>query len=313
MPKVSAIIATYNRANMLSDAIDSALKQTLQDFELIIVDDGSTDQTQEVVENCQKAGDIRYIYQQNQGRSAARNTGIKVAKGKYIAFLDDDDLWHPNKLEMQVESLENHPEVGLIHTFTEVIDNQGRLLREETQKRMEKYQEALKHGYTYEGMSELCIMWLSSVMVRRECFERVGLFDPNISGLEDWDLYLRIALNYKIHTIQKPLVQYRTHGSNTSIEKFTKSRIQTAKKHLRILDSHKHLPFYHKAKRNFYIHLATAHYMNLNLRKSRNYAVQALKMSPSALFQSRLWLHLALTLLPSPILKGLRRFKRGLQ
>ncbi len=111
MPKVSVIIPTYNRAHFLCEALDSALSQTFKDFEIIIVDDGSTDNTKQVLE---KYGSrIYYIYQENKGRAEARNTGIRRAKGEHIAFLDDDDIWLPNKLEKQVFFLDARPDIGI--------------------------------------------------------------------------------------------------------------------------------------------------------------------------------------------------------
>src|SRR4030042_587586 len=123
MPKVSVIITTYNRVHFVCEAIDSVLNQTFKDFEIIVVDDGSTDNTKEALKRYSK--NIFYIYQSNKGRSQARNTGLKVAKGDYIAFLDDDDIWVPHKLEKQVAFMDSNPNIGLVHTITEVIDEES--------------------------------------------------------------------------------------------------------------------------------------------------------------------------------------------
>ena len=116
MPRVSVIIPTYNRAGYLCESIESVLTQTYTDYEIIVVDDGSTDDTEEVLQLWIADGTIHYVWQENRGESAARNHGIELAIGEYIAFLDSDDLFMPTKLEEQVAYLDNHPEVGMAHS-----------------------------------------------------------------------------------------------------------------------------------------------------------------------------------------------------
>ena len=126
MPRVSVVIPTYNCEQFLDRTIDSALRQTYQDFEIIVVDDGSTDGTQSLVAGYGKA--VRYVYQPNQGASAARNTALSQASGEFIAYLDADDLWLPEKLARQVEFLDAHPACGFVHTEVSVIDEQDNVL-----------------------------------------------------------------------------------------------------------------------------------------------------------------------------------------
>ncbi|MDP3731821.1 MAG: glycosyltransferase family 2 protein, partial [Candidatus Omnitrophota bacterium] len=306
MPKVSVIIATYNRAHFICEAIDSALNQTFKDFEIIVVDDGSSDNTREVLE---KYGSTIYcIYHQvNKGRAEARNTGIKNAKCEYIAFLDDDDIWLPHKLEEQVAFLDSHPEIGLVHTFTETVDEQGHLLKKETKNRFKLYKKAMKLGYTYEGMSRLCVMFLSTVMARKKCFDKGGIFDSSIPAFEDWDLYLRIALYYRIDTITEPLVKYRLHKGQCSISEFISGRIQTSLKHLSLINSGRELCRRGKVSYNFYMHLVIMYYIASDFTECRKYALQALKLKPFALFRSQLGFYLLMMLLPFNFIRWIRQ------
>ena len=227
MPCVSVVIPTYNRCQFLPQAVDSVLSQTLRDLEIIVVDDGSTDGTAETVRE-RYGTSIRYIRQENQGRSKARNVGMEMATGKYIALLDSDDTWKEGKLEKQIRLLEASPEVGLAHTFTEVTDSNGTPDPTQTSMRLRLHAAALKRGYDYLNMSRECVMFTSTVVVRRERLREIGLMDEAISSLEDWDWYLRAALVTKIATVPEPLVLYRTHGANTSMREFNIGRIRTS-------------------------------------------------------------------------------------
>jgi glycosyltransferase involved in cell wall biosynthesis len=309
MPKVSVIISTYNRAHshFVCDAIDSVLKQTFKDFEIIVVDDGSTDNTRQVLEKY--GSNINYVYQQNMGRAETRNTGIKQAKGEYIAFLDDDDIWLPSKLQKQVAFLDSCPDIGLVHTFLELNDKQGCMLPKETKSCLKAYKKAMKLGYTYEQMSRLCVMTPSATMVRSRCLEKTGLFDPTVETCEDWDFYLRFALEYRIGTIAEPLVRIRFHETQTAMGRFTQGRINTAMKHLAILEFRRDFFFRNSSCYNFYIHLANAYYIAMNWKDCQKYTWEALKLSPLALFQSRLGVHLLMTLLPVNLLKIMRNLK----
>ncbi len=275
MPKVSVIIPTYNRSHYVGEAIDSVLGQTFKDLEIIIVDDGSTDNTKQVLKNY--ASRIQYIFQEKKGRAEARNQGMMAAKGEYITFLDDDDIWWPNKLQKQIIFLDAHPHIGLVHTFTEVVDEEGRLLEKETGSRLKLYKKAMRIGYTYEGMSQLCVMFISTVMVRKECLGKVGLFDSRTESFEDWDFYLRFALKYRIDTIPEPLVKSRIHQKQSTRVEFTQGHIGTSMKHLSLLDSHPDFSSGNRIRHNFYVHLASAYYIDRQFTMFRIYALKILK------------------------------------
>jgi glycosyltransferase involved in cell wall biosynthesis/ubiquinone/menaquinone biosynthesis C-methylase UbiE len=308
MPKVSVVIATYNRGHFICGAIESAFAQTFKDFEVIVVDDGSSDNTKEELEKY--ASRIHYIFQENKGRAEARNTAIMAAKGEYVAFLDDDDIWLPHKLGRQVAFLDSNPDIGLVHAFVEMIDEGGCLLQKETNKWRKLYMKAMKIGYTYEGMSRFCVMFLSTVMVRRNCIGQVGLFDSGIRAFEDWDVYLRIALKYRIGTIRQPLVRHRLHRTHTTMPEFIQGQIKVSMKHLAIADSSCGLALRNRIRHNFYIRLGNAYYTDTQLAMFRYYVLKALKLNPLILFFPRLILHFFLSLMPVRMVQVARVLKR---
>ena len=206
MPKVSVVIPAYNTVHFLPQTVKSVLQQTFQDFEIIVVNDGSTDGTELWLSQLEQP-QLTYITQNNQGLPATRNTGIAAAQGAYIAFLDADDLWEPTKLEQQVACLDARPEVGLVHTAIRYIDEQNyeinRIFGVEGDGNV--WQKVVVHNPVRCG---------STPMVRRDCFATVGVFDPTLTFSEDWDMWIRIAAHYPFATINEPLVSYRQHGTN---------------------------------------------------------------------------------------------------
>ena len=207
MPTVSVIIPTYNRAAMLSLAIDSVRSQTFHEWELIVVDDGSTDGTAEIVRRAAREdAKIRLVQQPNRGLAEARNAGIRVSRGTYLAFLDDDDRWLPEKLELQVRCMERSPKPGLSYTLTANSDMEGRVYRTVPEVAGRSYAELLMHNF----------IPCPSVMVRRDCLERVGFFHKEMNPAEDYDLWLRIAAIASLDVVPYPLAIYRRHGRNMS-------------------------------------------------------------------------------------------------
>jgi len=201
-PAVSVIIPTYNRAHLVGRAIRSVLNQTYQDFEIIVVDDGSTDNTEEVVKSFNDPR-IRYIrHEKNRGGSAARNTGIRAARGEYIAFLDSDDEWLPTKLEKQIELLETAPAIGAVYSGYVVIQ-EGRPLELYRPKRAGNlYPDLLIYNFTGP---------CSTYVIRRECLKAVGYFDVNLPSHQDYDLWIRISKRYSIGYVPDILVRWHRH------------------------------------------------------------------------------------------------------
>lgn len=207
MPKISVIIPTYNRAMLLSSAIDSVLSQTYEDYELIVIDDGSTDDTTEIV-NKYSTDKLRYVFQENKGRSAARNYGIKLAKGEYIAFLDSDDLFVPSKLEAQVRILDNNPCYGLVYSHANTIDENGDNLDQYS------YTGNLS-GWIYPDLLYIRnnVITTPTVMVRAKALADVGGFDETMHICEDLDLWCRIARKFQVMQICQPLAIVRVRAS----------------------------------------------------------------------------------------------------
>ena len=207
MPKVSVIIPTYNRAAALRKAIASVLSQTFQDFEVIVVDDASPDSTGDMVRSI---GDqrIRYIrHQVNKGEGAARNTGILRAEGQYLAFLDDDDEWFSEKLRKQVALLDHSPlNVGLIYTGFRKIDiATGSTLLDLVPS---------KRGNILNDLLEENCIATTTVLVRRHCFDKAGLFEEGVAFGADYDMWIRISQDFEFDYIKELLVNYYIHGNN---------------------------------------------------------------------------------------------------
>ena len=199
MPLVSVIIPTYNRGWTLKETILSVLAQTYEDFELILVDDGSTDNTPAILSEFQDK--IVVIRQENAGVSAARNQGVSRAGGKFIAFLDSDDLWMPEKLSVQTDFLVSHPEIRICQTDEIWIRNGVRI-------HPKKYHQK-PSGDIYIPSLSLCLVSPSAVMMERDFFNRMGGFDESLPACEDYDFWLRIGCRYPVHLIPQPLVEKR--------------------------------------------------------------------------------------------------------
>ena len=195
-PLISVIIPTYNRGWIIKEAIDSVLSQDYVNFEPIVVDDGSTDITHEILNSYQK--DITVLRQNNQGVSAARNRGLAAASGRFIAFLDSDDFWLPQKLSRQVDFFHSNPDALICQTEEIWIRNNVRV---NPKKRHKK-----PSGMIFEPSLSLCLVSPSAVMIKRSLFEEVGLFDETLPACEDYDLWLRISCRHPVHLIDTPLI-----------------------------------------------------------------------------------------------------------
>ena len=207
MPKVTVVIPAYNAMAYLPETLASVLQQTFTDFEVLIINNGSTDH---IVSWASEIVDprVKLISQDNQGVAGARNTGIAQAQGEYIAFLDADDLWKTTKLEKQVRCFAAQPDVGLVYTWTLFIDAAGKSTGVTAKADIEGYvwEELLLGDVVGSG---------SSAMIRRSCFDHVGLFDPE-QFIEDCDMWVRIAAHYPFAVIQEVLVYYRQHPASKS-------------------------------------------------------------------------------------------------
>lgn len=230
-PKVCVIMPCYNGEKFIGEAIESVLNQTYNNWELIIVDDGSTDNSKEVIKRYFNDNRIKYIaHKENRGIPAARNTGIKASKGEYIAFLDQDDIWLPEKLKEQIEifNVDRDKQIGLV--FTDIMH----LIEDETIRpewpskyvpnnlRIKSKEEVLKSLFLQNFIPSI------SVIVRKDCFDRKGLLNENITGgADDYEFWLRISGCFKMIYINKPFVKKRIHENNYSnMKRFFKDQLQ---------------------------------------------------------------------------------------
>lgn len=206
-PQVSVIIPTFNRKSWLEKAVDSVLCQTFTDFELIVVDDGSTDDTRSLFKTAQTR--VSYLYQQNQGVASARNAGIRAAQSQWIAFLDSDDAWLPEKLEKQMDFHRENSRFKISQTQEIWIRNGRRVNPMNKHKKLS--------GWIFEPSLPLCLISPSSVILAREVFERAGLFDESFTVCEDYEFWLRCTVLYEVGLVSEALaVKHGGHPDQLS-------------------------------------------------------------------------------------------------
>ncbi|MCV6608560.1 MAG: glycosyltransferase family 2 protein, partial [Campylobacterales bacterium] len=223
---ISVVIPTLNRSQLVLEAVKSVLNQTVKPFEIIVVDDGSTDDTKEVLEDL----NIKYIYQENKGVSSARNRGIQEARGGWIAFLDSDDVWLENKLEEQILFHQNND--FLISQTDESWVRDGQKVN-----KTKKYKK--QSGAIFFHSLDVCSITPSSVIINKVIFEDIGLFDESLEVCEDYDLWLRITRLYPVGLIEKELIEKRAgHGDQLSFKYHSMDlyRLKALKKHSELPD-----------------------------------------------------------------------------
>lgn len=214
-PKVSVVIPTYNRASLICDALESVAAQSFTDIEIIVVDDGSIDNTAEVVKAWSgekfHARSLRYLRQENLGGNAARNCGIEASTGLYVAFLDSDDIWHPEKLAKQIPLLEANTDCVAVYSgLREVEIESGKILS------------VPEHPYpSGKLLPKLLVSDVtaptSAYLVRREALHRAGLFDLSLAARQDWDMWIRLAKLGEINAVREPLFDLRHHDGPRTI------------------------------------------------------------------------------------------------
>ena len=268
-PEVSVIIPVYNQSKFIDKAIESVLKQSYQDFEIIVINDGSTDNTESMVQSFIDLR-IRYIFhEKNLGISEARNTGIRNSRGKYIALLDADDEFLPEKLDMQVNLLRNEPSnVGVVCAWSFNIDENGNYISKRCLPR--------KEGNIFEDLLSTNYLSVPALLIRRECFEKVGLFDSSLDGQEDWDMWIRIAKYYKFSLIKISLAKRRIHPNRIShhLGKKVVTAKSIIKKHINELKNRRNV----HSKHYFYIGLRYCYMGKTGI--GRGYFYKAISLYP---------------------------------
>ncbi len=203
---ISVILPVYNGKKTIRETAESVLDQTLVDFELIVINDGSTDATLEILAEIEDPRLQVYSYP-NAGLATSRNRGLSIAMGEYIAFIDADDIWMPGKLLAQLSSLQKNPEAAVAYCWVDYIDMGGKFICPDGRMNIggDVYQKILEENFIHSG---------STIMVRKDAIQAIGGFDESLPAVEDWDLYIRLAALYPFVCVQEPLVLYRlTHNA----------------------------------------------------------------------------------------------------
>jgi glycosyltransferase involved in cell wall biosynthesis len=208
-PLVSVVIPAYNAARTLKETVRSVFEQTVQNFEIVIVDDGSKDDTIAVAESIQDAR-VRVIAQPNGGASVARNTGLKAARGEFVALLDADDLWMPHKLERQLAVLNGEKDVNAVQTGAYYVNDALEVL---SVRPCFESKNALLETLRFQNMPGV----MSSLLIRREAFKKIGYFNTDLLMIEDWEMMIRVARFGNLKSLPEPLFLYRFHVGNRSV------------------------------------------------------------------------------------------------
>jgi glycosyltransferase involved in cell wall biosynthesis len=207
-PEVSVVIATYNMGQFVADAIRSVLAQSFGELEVIVVDDGSVDDTQQALQVFADDPRVRLIRQENQGQPRAKNAGVRACRGRFIAFCDADDYWLPNKLELQLPLFADRPRVGVVYSPVQSIHEDGTIRPRSSRE--------FFRGRVLEELFVRNLVPFGTAVVRREYLEQAGLFDESIGMGIDWDLWLRIAVNWEFDFVPEPTYVYRVWDGQMS-------------------------------------------------------------------------------------------------
>jgi len=232
MPLVSVIVPTYNRCGLLKEAVESVLGQTFKDFELIVVDDGSSDKTGTVIKKYE--GKIRYYFKENGGVAAARNLGVKMAAGKLIAWLDDDDFFFPEKIAKQVRFFQKNPWAGLVYTGHMTVDSTS--YQTKRSYLVPPHYKDCKSNR--DALIKQCFFANSTVMMKKECFHRSGPFDESLRHTVDYDMWLKTAAYYRFGCVPEILAGYRWHGKQISTRRDNRILPVLRKKARDLYDKH---------------------------------------------------------------------------
>jgi len=306
MPKVSVIIPCYNASATIRETLDSLRCQTFRTFEVIVVNDGSTDDTGTILGIYTKQFNekLKIITQINKGQAVAKNVGIEHSSGEFIAFLDSDDLWAPDKLEKQYDYMQLNPGIAMSYTEAYKIDEKGECINTISAN-------PAFRGKCFENLVLHNNIVASSVMVRRDVLDKVGFFDTELAACENWDLWISISRYYPINFIEHPLTFYRVHKDNMSKNwtKMYRARLQVIDKHLS-LRSNEPATFELRKKALFFLHrnFAKLHIENLDLKKARRELIDAIKARPNDI---TCYLSYLKTLLGEKMFRLIRQLKQS--
>lgn len=306
-PLVTVVIPAYNVEQWIFATIESVLKQTYKPVEVVVVNDGSTDGTAEVIAGF---GDrVRCVTQPNKGLSAARNTGIRVAEGQFIAFLDSDDLWMPEKLECQVDLLRRFPEIGWVYSDAFVVDHTATIVLNRVGRTS-----SLPSGDILRALILRNFIPCPTPLVRRSALARVGGFDesPAIQIAEDWDMWLRLAGEFPAGCVSRPLAMIRLHGKSMTgtmdLDAALASKMVVIEKAVRLRPAAL-LPLRARAVAGVYLDMGEWMFRREKFRDARLMFASAIRVRSLTLHAIPFWL---ITFLPSKAVHSLALFRRRL-
>ncbi len=302
MQKVSIIIPTYNSSSYLSGAVDSVLSQTYKNNEVIVVDDGSTDRTKQLIQ--ERYPEVLYVYQDNHGPSVARNHGIGMATGDYIAFLDSDDLWFPKKLELQMEVFRKDASIGLVSCDAlSFMDN--KIVVPSLAK-----ERPLHSGWVLKYLLRQNFLNTNNVLIKREVLDSVGLFDEAREFSEDYDLWVRIAKRHKIGYVDAVLTKYRIH--NMSRSNINRNTVYEAHSELVMRHFDADLGLFEKNDILSFMHFMHGYnlFNDSNPMMAKKYFIRSILRNP---INIKPYVYLAGTFLPSQMVRSIKKVKQNQQ
>jgi hypothetical protein len=281
---IAIVIPTLNRASVLGGAIASALRCDPVPDEIVVVDCGSTDDTLDVVRSF---GDVVQLVQQDLPNAAsARNLGLAETRSPYVGFLDSDDEALPGKTGGLGAELDARPGVGLIHGTMEVMEADGRHSQRRTSRADEERAEGRAAGTGYPALASFCSMYTSATLMRREALEQIGGYDESLDVYEDWDLYLRLSVDWSLEYSDVPAARYRAWSGNVAWDRTAAGVCKVAEKHLAMLPS---VPkaMRSEAEWGFLRRLASSHYTLVELAEARQAAWTAFRLEPARTLADR--------------------------
>ncbi|MBL4780839.1 MAG: glycosyltransferase [Porticoccaceae bacterium] len=314
--KISAVIPTYNNADYIEDAINSILAQSHPVDEIIIIDDGSSDNTEELVKVIsKKAANIIYIKQANQGPSSARNRGIEAASGDWIAFLDADDLWTPDKIALQITALKNEPQLRLIAADMSEIDKLGKTIVESVLAKhqlLHKFQSLAGRAVPRATAALLTKNFIptGTVLIERDCLRKTGGFNTNIRFGEDLELWARVAADHPITCLPQVMMQRRQHGDNA-----TENTVSMLEGLVDVMQSLRHWGAEKLILQSLnpdrlvaaaLCDLGYWHFFQGNYRQAREVFISSLKEQAS----TRALIYATACLLPNSLIRGIKALKQ---
>lgn len=301
-PLVSAIVPAFNAERYVGEAIDSILAQSYPNIEILVVDNASTDNTAAIIKRYGER--VTYLHQAKKGPAAARNQGLMQSRGDFIAFLDADDLWLPEKTERQIRYLVDHPEVGVCYSHYEFIDSESR-------PHPFKARPQMLNGWAFEALLKLQLhVGIGTTMIRRSCIDDVGMLDENLITAEDTNFFIRLAKNYQFGYLRGPVARYRIHQD--SLTKTDGVRRGTFKSLDYLVDRYSEL---HPSRSSLMAEAYAVRHLARGKRgfyrgdyaDARQHARKAIKYKPSL---GSAWFYLALSSLPPALVNLFRRSKR---